>query len=318
MPQNIQPTLKFIYRQIPADQIMHLRINGVSNEKRGRSDFFPIFNYLKRLRDAVDYQMISLEKISAWSLDTTVEGDQTDIDAYIADQKALGTIPPAGSEFVHSKGITRAYLGNKEASAHSSDVLQWALSMICAGYGVPTSWLGTHLSGGQTRASALVATEPVTKRMEHRREILKRGVIKKLWDLCMQRAGLPSVDCDIIFPELITQDRSAKLKDLQLAQQMRWLSPQRVATMAAKEFQAQKYDYSTELQDMKQEIPEIPMPLLDPGILSPQGGVIPTGEKPGQAGGEGDGSLSTGGSIGSTAGLSSEEKRGIKQQDTTL
>lgn len=319
MPANTQPTLKFIYRQIPAEQMMHIKINCVSNEKRGRSDFFPIFNYLKRLRDAVDYHMIALEKVSAWAIDTTVEGDQTDIDAYIADQQRLGTIPPAGSEFVHSKGITRAYQGNKDASSHSSDVLQWALSMACAGYGVPTSWLGTHLSGGQTRASALVATEPVTKRMEHRREILKRDVIQKLWDLCMMRAGLPRVDCDIIFPELITQDRSAKLKDLQLAQQMRWLSPQRVATMAAKEFQAQKYDYSNELKDMEQEIPEIPMPLLDPGILSPTDGIIPTGNKPagGPQPGGGSGTVAAGGSLG-VAGLTSEDKRGIKQDDTHL
>lgn len=318
MPANIQPTIKFIYRQIPADQMMHLRINGVSNEKRGRSDYFPIFNYLKRLRDAVDYQMIALEKISAWAIDTTVEGDQTDIDNYIADQKALGTIPPAGSEFVHSKAITRAYQGNEKASAHSSDVLQWALSMACAGYGVPTSWLGTHLSGGQTKASALVATEPVTKRMEYRRDVLKRGIIQPLWNLCMKRAGLPQIPCDIIFPELITQDRSSKLKDLQLSQQMRWMSPQRCATMAAKEFQAQKYDYAEELADMKQEIPEIPMPLLDPGILSPQGGVIPTGEKPqpnqGQSGGS---SLSSGGTVGKS-GLSSEDKRATKQQDTHI
>lgn len=318
MPANIQPTLKFIYRQIPAEQMMHVKINGVSNEKRGRSDFFPIFNYLKRLRDAVDYQMIALEKVSAWAIDTTVEGDQTDIDNYIAAQQSLGTIPPAGSEFVHSKGITRAYQGNKEAASHSSDVLQWALSMACAGYGVPTSWLGTHLSGGATRASALVATEPVTKRMEHRREFLKRNVIQKLWQLCMKRAGLPQIDCDIIFPELITQDRSAKLKDLQMAQQMRWMSPQRCATMAAKEFQAQKYDYASELKDMEEEIPQIPMPLLDPGILSPANGVIPTGTKaPQQSNPQGGGSVTSGGSI-STTNLSSEDKRAIKQQDTTL
>jgi hypothetical protein len=315
VPKNIQPTLKFIYRQIPADQIMHLKINCVSNEKRGRSSYFPCFNYLKRLRDAVDYQMIALEKVAAWAIDTTVEGDQTDIDNYIADQKRLGTIPPAGSEFVHSKGITRAYQGNKEASSHSSDILQWALSMVCAGYGVPASWLGTHLSGGQTRASALVATEPVIKRMEYRRDVLKRGVIQKLWNLCMQRAGLPRVDCDIIFPELITQDRSAKLKDLQMAEQMRWISPRRAATNAAKEFQAKDYDYSQEVEDMKQDIPVIPMPLLDPGILSPQAGVIPTGQKPASDAGQ---PIASGGSLKGSSGLSSEEKRAVKQQDTHL
>jgi hypothetical protein len=44
-------TSKFIYQQIPADQVDHWKINCVSNEKRGRSGLFPILGYLKRLRD---------------------------------------------------------------------------------------------------------------------------------------------------------------------------------------------------------------------------------------------------------------------------
>ena len=44
-PTPIQPTLKFIYQQIPASQMKHFKINAVSNEKRGRSDYFPVFSY---------------------------------------------------------------------------------------------------------------------------------------------------------------------------------------------------------------------------------------------------------------------------------
>lgn len=309
-----QPTAKFIYREIPADEILHCKINAVSNEKRGRSDFFPVFNYLRRLRDSVHYSMISLEKVAAWSMDTTIEGDQTDIDTYIQDQRALGTIPPPGSEFIHSAGIKRTYLGNQHAGAHSSDVFQWCLSCIAAGVGIPVSYFGSHLSGGTTRASALVATEPVAKKMEKRREIMKR-IITKLWRICMESAGLPVMDCNIIFPEMISQDASQKLQNLLLMEQSRWIKPERAATMAAKEVNITNYDYASELEDMDEQLPEVPMPLTaPPAALMP----APT---PSPSAGGGSGGLSKGGALSavpSVTGLTSQDKAEVKSNDRTL
>lgn len=300
--KSTQPSLKFIYRTIMADQMLHFKVNSVSNEKRGRSDFFPVLSYLKRLRDTVDYQLIALQKNSAWAIDTEVDGDQTDIDAYIQDQASLGTIPPAGSEFVHSTKIKREYQANSGASNINSDAFALALSMICAGVGIPVSYLGTHLSGGTTKASALVATEPVAKKMEKRREILKR-IIKKLWVYCMQEAGIPDVDCNVVFPEIISQDRSQKLKDLALAESQRWISPQRAATTAAKEFQFQNYNYEKEIEEMKVELPEIPMPLTAPPQQggSSFGGSSPDDADPNQIG---------------VAGLTSEDKKDARINDT--
>lgn len=294
-----QPTLKYIYRQIPANEMLHYRVNCMSNEKRGRSDLFPVFNYLKRMRDAIDYGMISMQKVSAWSIDTTVDGDQTDIDAYISDQAQLGTIPPPGSEFIHSKGIERKYNGNQHASSHSSDLFSWNLSCIAAGTQIPVSYFGTHMSGGQTRASALVATEPVAKKMEKRREVIKR-ILRDLWKYCMECGGLPAVDVNVIFPELITQDRSQKLKDIQTCQQSRWIKPERAATLAAKEMGIQNYNYAEELKDMKAEFPDIPMPLVDPALIG-------TGSVPAQ--GTGDEPPPE------TAGMTGQDKAEIKKND---
>ncbi len=261
--QRNQPTLKFIYRTVQADQMLHFKVNSVSNEKRGRSDFFPVLSYMKRLRDTVDFQLIALQKTAAWAIDTEVDGDQTDIDNYIQDQASLGTIPPAGSEFVHSTKIKRNYQANTGANNINSDAFALALSMIGAGVGIPVSYFGTHLSGGQTKASALVSTEPVAKKMEKRREVMKR-MVKKLWNYCMESAGLGQVDCTIMFPEIITQDRSQKLKDLALCESQRWFSPAYVATAAAKEMGRQNFAYEQELALMKKEIPEVPAPLTAP------------------------------------------------------
>ncbi len=301
---STQPSLKFIYRTIPADQMLHFKLNAVSNEKRGRSDYFPVLSYLKRLRDIVDFQLIALQKCAAWGIDTTIEGDQSDIDAYIQDQAALGTVAPAGSEFVHSSKITRHYLANAGASNIDSDAFALALSMVCGGVQIPVSYIGTHLSGGQTKASALVATEPVAKKFSKRRQFLKR-ILKKLWAYCMSEAGLPLIDCDVVFPEIITQDRSQKLKDLALAEAQRWISPQRAASLAAREFHISGYSYEKELEDMKQEIPEIPAPLT----AAPQSNSVFPGDPPSD--------VADPSKVG-VSGLTSEEKKATRINDTHL
>lgn len=298
--KSIQPSLKFIYRTVMADQMMHFKINSVSNEKRGRSDFYPVLSYMKRLRDIVDYQLLALQKNAAWAIDTEIDGDQTDIDNYIQDQASLGTVAPAGSEFVHSTKIKRNYNGNQGASNINSDAFSIALSMIASGVGIPVSYFGTHLSGGSTRAAALVATEPVAKKMEKRRETMKH-ILQKLWAYCMECAGIKDVDCQIIFPELITQDRSQKLKDIMTCEQNRWISPARAAGIAAKEMGIDDYNYDTELKEMTDQLPSIPMPLTDPAI---QGGSVNPEPQPED-------------NVGTT-GMTSEVKRGIKQDDSRV
>lgn len=302
-PDEIQPTLKYIYRQIPAAQMLHYKVNAVSNEKRGRSDYFPILSYLKRLRDSVDYSLIGLQKVSAWSIDTTIDGDQADIDNYIRSMNQLGTIPPAGSDFVHSKAVSRKYEGNSNAGGNMSNAFEWALSMCCAGVQIPFNYLGTHLSGGSTRAGAIVQTEPVAKKMQKRQQVIKR-ILSDLWERLMKETGLGYVDHHIIFPEIITADRSQKLKDLTLMEQNEWFAPATCAQMAAKEFGKQDYKYEAEMQLYQTQKPEIPAiltgPAQQPGSSGPKTGA--TGQTDADQ----------------ESGLSSGERREIKLNGSTL
>lgn len=256
------PTTKFIFQQIPADQVMHYKLNSVSNEKRGRSELFASLGYLKRLRDSVNYSIVGLQKAAAWSIDTTVEGNTADMNAYAESQKSLGTIPSAGSEFIHTSKVKREYLGNTASSrGGNSNSFEWALSMICAGNGIPVSWYGTHLSGGQTRASALVATEPVAKLMESRQLLVER-IVRDLF------TWLTKADCEVTFPEIITQDSSQKLKNIGFADQAGYISKKRAANMATKELNVTEFDFDQEIQEIKKYDsmePEGQNPLSAPG-----------------------------------------------------
>lgn len=291
----VQPSLKYIYRQIPADQILHSTVNTVSNEKRGRSDFYAALGYMKRLRDAINYGIIGLLKQAAYSVDTEIDGNQSDIDNYVDAQKAMGTYAPAGSEFVHSKQVIRKYL-SPDASGHGkAEIYEWLVSMISASVQIPVSYFGLHLSGGQTRASAIVSTEPVAKKFEMRQLRYQRD-IRKVWNKVMKTAGLGDVDCEVTFPDIITQDRSQKLKDLALAQTQLWLKPERAAEIAAKELGIDDYEWEKEMKDMEQEKQYEPIaPLTAPGSVP--------GEAPAPAPQEHD----------SSSALTSNEKRSINQ-----
>lgn len=259
------PTTKFMIQQIPADQVFHFKINCVSNEKRGRSDLFPALGYLKRLRDAVNYSIISDQKNSSWAIDTSIEGSQADINAYIASQEEIGTIPPAGSEFVHSTKVVRQYLANQGKGAAASNSFDWCMSMIAAALGVPVSFFGTHLSGGQTRASAMVATEPSVKMFESRQYTYENIVRTIVMDSFKQKGLNPYIDFEVTFPEIYTQDRSAKFQDLMVAVQNKWISNRRAAQIASKEFNISEFDYETESKDIEQDSMISPL-TLDPAV----------------------------------------------------
>lgn len=273
------PSSKFIYQQIPGDQVDHWKINCVSNEKRGRSGLFPVLGYLKRLRDTVNYAIVAMQKQAAWSIDTEIDGNQQDIDSYVDSQNALGSIAPAGSEFVHSTKVKRTYGSNAHTSSGKNDAFDWCLSMIATGTGIPISYLNTHLAAGATKASALVGTEPVTKMFE-KTQLVYEQILLKFARRLFDAFGLEGAQIEVTFPELVTQDRSAKLQDLSLAQTMGWVSSKRAAEIAAQELQITEYDFDKEQEAIEDEDAmkaQKSAPLTAPGAA--QGG-DPNAEEP--------------------------------------
>lgn len=307
------PTLKFIFTQIPANQVVHVKTNAVSNEKRGRSELFASLGYYKRLRDSVNYSIIGEQKNAAWSIDTTVDGNMSDINNYASSQAQLGSLPPAGSEFIHSKKIERKYLGNTGSSSKTSSAFEWCLSMIAMGSRVPVSYYGSHLSGGSTRSSSIIATEPVAKMFERQRLGLE-NTIKEI------HQWLTGKDCRVIWPELITQDRSAKIRDIVLSQQEGYLSLQRSAEMVAKEFNINDYDFDQEQEAIAEDKllhPEDFQPLSTPATgdapnLDPnnKGGAPTAANSGGAAGPKNKGSAS--GAKASSSGLTGQFKNQVK------
>lgn len=257
------PSTKFIFQQIPADEVIHVKTNCASNEKRGRSELFSSLGYLKRLRDSVNYAIIKDQKNSAWAIDTSIDGSQSDINNYASSQANLGTLPAAGSEFVHSKKVERKYLSSEGGKGGVSNSFDWCLSMIAAGSRIPVSYYGTHMSTSGSRASALVATEPVAKMFETKRLRIER-TIREIF------TWLTGKECIVTWPELISQDRSAKIADIMAAEDQGWLSKETAAVMGAKELDINDFDYEKEqekLSTQPQASPAFTNPLTAPPTM---------------------------------------------------
>lgn len=258
---------KFIMQQIAAQDMQHHKFNCTPGEKRGRSALYPSLSYLKRLRDCVNYQLIALQKQAAWCEDITVEGSQTDVDQLQQDIQNLGEFAPAGSSFIHTAKIKRQYLANAMGSGGgSSEIFDWCVNMIAVSQNIPVSYFGLVKSAGQSRASAIVGTEPVAKKFEQDQKGQAR-IYKALWRKFQDDYGVKGSECEITFPEIITQDRSAKIKDLKLAEDCGYISKKRAATMVAKEFDIDEYDFDEEQSTIAAEPPK-EQPVL-PNLTAP-------------------------------------------------
>ena len=257
---NDAPTSKFIYQQLPAERMQHWKLNSVSNEKRGRSDLFPILGYLKRLRDTINYKVIAEQKNAAWAIDTTIKGSQQDLQAYTDSMQALGTIPEAGSEFVHTDAIERQYLSSNAASGGKTESFEQVVSMICVGSGLTVNYFGTHIGGSSSRASAITSTEPVAKLFEMRQAFYER-ILLDISRKFFEYIGINDAELEISFPEVITPDRSQKLQDLAVAESQGWFSKKRCAEIGAKELGVTDFDFEKEKKEMEESKPVMGSPL---------------------------------------------------------
>jgi len=234
----------YILRQVPADQVLHVKINSVSNEKRGRSELLPVLGWLKMLRDYITWDAIKKRNESAFTWDVKIDGSADDVAAFQA--KSQGQpLPQPGSEYIHNAAVTRTPITPTIARASVANTADWILAMIANGAGIPMGYFATPAEVATTRASALIQTEPVARAIKSRQVIWERVLIR-----LAARIGL---EIEVVFPELYPENRADKLNQLRLAETQGWLSRQTAAEMASRELGITAYDYDTEARKVARD-----------------------------------------------------------------
>lgn len=248
------PITKYIINQIPPQQMIHTKINCTTYEKRGRSDLLAAMLYLKYFEDYMQAKTIRAKNECAFLWDVSVKGAPEDLQAYIDGSEDIANIPPA-SDFIHNEAITRTPIAPSLGKASNDETAKWILSYICMSTSLPTNYLGTFESGGFTKAGALVATEPVVKKMEERRLKIEQ-LLHKIFDDVMADAGIDNSDIEpeFNFPELIVEDRSKKIQDVITLMDQQVIAHETGAEILAKEMNISTYDYETEQEKIKDEI----------------------------------------------------------------
>ena len=240
------PITKYIIRQIPDSEMIHKKINCVSNEKRGRSDLFSVLGWLKMLKDYYVARVVRAQVQCNFVNKVILKGS----DADVANFKAQLTSPPEPNAWwVENESFTLTPMATTIGGQEGKDDGEMLLTLIATGVGIPKEFLGLSTSG--SRATALVASEPSAKKFQERQALIEE-LLLEIFDkfLAALQANGKFTDLsedekkiEFTFPEIAMEDRDKKLKDLALAESMNWISKETAAGIAGKEFHISTYDY---------------------------------------------------------------------------
>lgn len=264
-----------VIRHIPGDEVSHYKVNATSSEKRGRSELFPILGYLLRFKEFLDDRILLNKMRGMFALDVAVTGDASDVNAA---EEQFSTPPGPAAVLVHNAGVEVEF---KNTSANASDATTDAdtiLKVIAIGAGISENFLG--VAKAQTRAGALISTEPDVKNFEDYQELIEEVLIDAA-ERVFKAKGLTPKVMEFTFPALAQEDRSAKVKDIAFMESMDYISKERGATMAVREFQITDYKFAREQDKIRREretdpvislaMQQAPKVALEPGAAQPPG-----------------------------------------------
>lgn len=271
-PTQQGASVRYIIRQILPQEIDHYRANCSSAERRGRSDLFPALGWIKRLRDYLTSHVIQADMLSRICWDLQVAGNQSAIQNARGALFPNGQPPPPGTVFGHNSAMKLEPLVPQQSGRSSpgsgDPILDALVTMISLSGGVPKDWLGFGLQN--TRAGALVATEPASKALDALQKWIEQ-MLHDCFNRVMTAAGIFDAQLEVIFPSITDEERKDKLDDIGTMEANGWISKQTAGTIAAKEMGITTYDYDQEQKLIAREFPAAEQEDHPSGLLGPDG-----------------------------------------------
>lgn len=164
------PVSEYIINDIPAHQMIHVPINVVPGEKRGRSDFQSVLGWLKRFKDFYDAKVVKAQIEQSFAVRKTIKGDQADVQAF-ANDDALNAIPPPGSVIFENESVTTDFMESKSSGRATDNSGEALRSIVATGMGLSPEMLGVG-GAASVQATAITKAEPAYKKFQMRQQIL--------------------------------------------------------------------------------------------------------------------------------------------------
>lgn len=252
------PGTRYVIRQLPAQDVLHVKLNVFANEKRGRSDLYTVLGWLKRYKDLVNANVIKAYFHACYTWDYRITGSPTDVKRFANNNKNKTPIP--GSSYVHNEGVERTMISpTGSAGAGADNDAMGLLNLIALGTGIsPTYLMGSFAN---SRAATLAETEPTSKMFFERQSIwdeILHEFAERLFTWLREKKGIDVGDTDVefSFPQINPMDKTA-LSNLLIANKtQKWFSDKRCATMMSKELAVTSYDYEDEQREILAESKE--------------------------------------------------------------
>lgn len=197
----------------------------LASDKRGVPYLTPVLDWLDN-HDVVMSNLIDRTALARYAaFDVTVQGDDTDVQAYIAARKGLHP-PPSGSVEVHNQDVEWKTLNAQTGAFEDSATASGVMTLIAGGAGLAKTWLAEP--DGANRATSLTMAEPVRRRV---------GGIQRMWLAWMTELVRFAVDQAVLagrLPKMVdaTDARTGKTIKVPAAQCVQVIGPQIAAADA--------------------------------------------------------------------------------------
>ncbi len=256
---NKVPGTRYIIRQIPAQDVLHVKLNVFGNEKRGRSDLYTVLGWLKRYKDLVNANVIKAYFHACYTWDYKITGSPPEVKKFSDSNKNKTPIP--GSSYVHNEGVERTMVSpTGTAGAGADNDAMGLLNLIALGFGISPAYIMGSFAN--SRAATLAETEPTSKLFFERQSIwdeILHEFAERLFSWLRDKKGIDVGDTTVefSFPQINPMDKTALANLLATAKLQKWYSATRCATMMAKEMAITSYNYEDEQQSILGESKEV-------------------------------------------------------------
>jgi hypothetical protein len=240
-------TGKYIVRQIPADQIIHIKATWSASRSAGAP------SSTRSWAGSSASPTPSTRRSWASSCAPPSSGTTPSTAArtpWTAHAAKYNYIPVAPSIFVHNKTVERKPLAPMASvTAGQSNVVQELIAYVATAIGLAKDQLNVFASGGGNRATAIVGSEPFTKVIEDLQED-GSDLLHQIIESFCEQAGFDydPDEWEVIFPSVQKDALNDRLKAIATCESMGWFNHERAATMAASEMEADSYVYDDEMK----------------------------------------------------------------------
>ncbi len=233
---RIEPATGELAEEIPAEDVLHVKVGVDSNEKRGVTIFAPVLDSLACFDRWLDTELQARKLQASIVLWRKVQGSPSQVNSFV-DQAATGSANDPygvqrkeryrpGTIVTTSPGTDLQFLQPKTNFGDAVPLGRLVLLSIAAGAGVPEYMLSSDASNGAF-ASTMVAEGPAVKLFESEQQFFA-GEFGRLWHWTMSQAialgMLPENFFDQVtlqwsFPQLVNRDRAKEREtDAKLAE----------------------------------------------------------------------------------------------------